>query len=183
MVSDSAALAEILAPTWLGGREITTIVVKNGEVIFSVALGDADQVLPAWEAGRSVVRETGRWPAISPGHGEPALALSERRNRRLSDPAGPDEHIMREAREAIAQIRRARDAAWPERPWQETLDLHLDRTRNLIGSAPDRAEVLNALPAESTALAVERWLLEWEERPGHVPPVSRAQPTWMFLPQ
>jgi hypothetical protein len=135
MVNDAAALAEILAPTWLRGREITTIALKNGEVIFSVALGDVDQARLAWEAGRSVVRETGRWPAISPGHGEPALTLSERRHRRVSDPRGPDEHIVREARDAIAEIRRARDAVWPERPWRETLDFHLDTTRNLIGTA------------------------------------------------
>ena len=182
MVNDSAVLAEILAPTWLGDREITSIALQNDEVVFSVSLERGEQVLPAWEAGRSVVHETGRWPALSPGYGAPRLNLRERRDRRLNDPAGRDAHIELAARDAIREIRHARDKTWPPEPLEQRIDAHLRRTRSLVGAAPEPTEVLSALPPGSTEIGLERWLLEWEDAQGTSVPASRDRPSWMFWP-
>lgn len=183
MVNDPVVFAEILSATWFGEQEIATISLDTGEVIFSVTLEDRDQVRPAWDAAQSVIGQTGRWAAISPGYSrQPELDLPQRRQHRLGDLAGPHAHIEGAARQAIEAIHRTRRATWPEQPLdQRIVEAHRQSTQRLVGVAPEPSEVVDALGADSPHAVVERWFLDWED--AHGEPLTTVElPKWSFWP-
>lgn len=157
MIDNSERLREVLAGTDFGEREITTIKLNSGALIFSVALDHAEEVLPMWSAARSVLEQTGRWPVLTPHYGDPP-AQDVHRRRLVSDSAIDD------ARLALSEIREERERVWPSRPMIDGLEQELEKTRFYFDVAPSRDEVLAIVPADAPPAELERWLFEWERR-------------------
>jgi hypothetical protein len=161
VIDDVESMREVLAGTDCGEHEMTTIKLNSGELIFSVALGCAEEVLPMWSAARSVLEQTGRWPVLTPHYADPPeLDVHRRRAQWSSEPS--DTAIADAARVALSEIRDERERVWPSRPMIDGLEQELEKTRFYFGEAPSRDEVLKFVPADASPAARERWLLDWE---------------------
>jgi Domain of unknown function (DUF4253) len=178
---DAQRLEAALAQTSLAGREITTIELSRwDEVIFAISL-EADEGQEAWQAGRGVFEQTGRWPVVVNSYPD---------GRSSANPyPGPypmggmsgltDEEVRTIGSAAVTEIEGARRAAFGEMDLERRMTWLLNRTKARVGVSPTPGDVLAALPNPVPERVAERWFLDWELACGRLPePVYRGYLDW-----
>jgi hypothetical protein len=176
VVRDPAALASALAPTALGGRQVVWARSING---FTVDC-EPEESVTAWQAARTVVTTTGRWPVLTMSgeqlHGGPYAR---------DFPPPPDPLAGLELPDVARVVPDLLSQRWPyrEQIWDPFVEQELGRTARDVGSAPERADVDRALGGRRSHVELNRLLLDWELAHGGVRgPIADDYLSW-YVPQ
>jgi hypothetical protein len=123
---------------------------------FLVVQAKPRDLLAEWAAARDLVPVTGRWPVVTTTWA-PSPAPSEilvGTGRKFAGSAG--------AAEKLAELRRKRSRMMLVEA--DELEAWLAQTRRLCGTAPELGELQAVWEEDTSAHALDRWLLAWEER-------------------
>ena len=168
MVADRAQLEAMLEGAALVGPVEALELPAWGQTVLRLGL-DPENVLAQWQAARALLPKSGRWPVATSA--VPADRPAWRAGVKTHVPTGAcqqsDESAVAAGEEALAEMRAVIAEQWPREPLAERLTYDLNATRGRCGLAPSEADVLAALPSDVSELALNRWLLGWEEDTPH----------------
>ena len=157
-----SSIEEALATTPLRGREVREVRVPGSAAVAYELDVEPEEAMAAQRAARSVVDRTSCWPVICEVGG--ADVYSRDLFADASSPAAVVEAASALTIERVFELRPSRSD--PDLPshltWPGVIESELHYTRRRVGSAPDVAQALAAVP-DPDLLALERWLLDWEE--------------------
>ncbi len=173
MIDSLDGLRTVFVDTPLEGREIVELpVLDTGEIAFALDV-DVSTLEPSWRAARARLDETGRWPIVSTcwSHGGGSFAEWVREEDLFSrfyfeeapdaGDVSPRALIERSRTSDVDTFLAALDRERrEEEDVAEILDLELEETGRVVGSAPARAELERA--ALESPHRLDRWLLDWE---------------------
>lgn len=133
-----------------------------------------------WQGLRDLVAVSGRWPAAVAGWAPGADAV----NRRTTAPhEGRDVSpigVMADAARLDLDARLEREEADAlQVDLEEWCEFDLEPTLQRCGRAPSLGDLERALGEEPGELAVERWVLEWEERHATDAVPASGRPTYL----
>jgi hypothetical protein len=197
MIDTIDALSRLLESTPLAGRQLAELaVLDSGELAFAVRIGP-DELETAWRSARGLLEATGRWPvAVSIpatcASWQASLVDADLFNRFFFEEAENTADISPQG--VLAAAAKADVPAFLERlagmqaadgPLeQDEIEEALANTRNSCGSAPELAEVSEALSSGSTdsdRYRLEQMLLAWEAAhcDASAQPADTAYQQWM----
>lgn len=171
MTDDVRHVEDVLLGTALGGRPVERVAFAGHtrlapppEVDHDVVLFvrcEPDEIEHAWQAARSVVDETSRWPVATAGwSGEPLEQELFSRIRQIADLPPPlDDHEL--DAHLGAKLDRRDSFRFPGHERQ--LGHELETTVRTFGSAPSLAEAQRNLGPDPGKHALDRWLFQWEQ--------------------
>ena len=159
-------LERLLRGTVLQDRWVLDLdEAESGEAVLGVDVRSADEVLDAWRTVERLLPLTRRWPIIAgmvDVSAQPLFDLSTLPSTDRSESA-------RLALRVFAEHEKAKAHADDEiegrtRTYRDFLTFHIGNTEHRCGEAPSEAEITGALPDSASEVALDRWLMNWEEQ-------------------
>jgi hypothetical protein len=164
VVTDRDEVVDALKGGVLRGREVRELSTEWGEV-FAIDIAAAE-LREAWSEARTRLPETGRWPvAVTAWNGRVEDEIFSRWLYGEGDnsPAAICERASALTLEdALARPHLLNAELYYAVEWERVVELELEYTRRRLGFAPAEDEVLS-LDLRPDHVALERWLLDWEE--------------------
>ena len=176
----------------LAGRDVRELSTESG-FAYAVEISSAE-LRTAWKQARALVQRLGRWPVATMGWNGP---VDERVFSRFT--YGDEDNSPRAICDRARRLTREDALNRPllfdaeshyARDWVDVVQFQRDGTHRRVGAAPALEEVL-ALDLRPDHVALERWLLDWEEarRPtrepdagGHLTWFEPGKCTLLLLP-
>jgi hypothetical protein len=163
--ADYAEVVKALDAALLAGRPVRE-VSTGSDVAYVVDIAP-DELRVAWKQARALAERLARWPVATTSWGSAAVGEDDFSRFPYGDGDNAPQAICARARELSREDALQRpmlfDAeTYYAREWEDVVRFQLDGTRRRVGAAPGLDEVL-ALDLSPHHVALERWLLEWEE--------------------
>ena len=165
MPSDYAEVVKALDAGLLAGRPVRE-VSTGSDIAYAVDIAP-DELRPVWKQARALVDRLGRWPVATTSWGSTAVGEDDFSRFPYGDGDNAPRAICSRARDLSREDALERPMLFDgetyyAREWRDVVQFQLDGTRRRVGAAPGLDEVL-ALDLSPDHVALERWLLEWEE--------------------
>jgi len=163
--SDYDAVVKALDAGLLAGRPVRE-VPTGWDIAYAVDISP-DEVRVAWQQARALVKRLGRWPIVTTSWGPAAVGEADFSRFYFGEGDNAPQAVCSRARE----LSREDALRWPSpldaesyfaREWRAVVQSDLDATLRRVGATPALDQVL-ALDLSPDHVALERWLLEWEE--------------------
>lgn len=156
----------------LGGREVRELSTDWGRV-FVIEIASSE-LREAWRELRTHVSQLGRWPLATTSwdHGSVDEETFARwlYGREDNSPQAVCARARAITLEDVMRRHRERSRSWDAENWERIVEVELNQTRRRFGASPTLEQAL-ALDLRANRVALERWLLDWEEarQPTRVP--------------
>jgi hypothetical protein len=164
MVSDRDEVAGALEGGVLGGRDVRQLSTDWGPV-FAIDVGSAE-LRETWGELRAHLPQLGRWPLATTSWDDGAVDEEIFARWLYGQEDNSPQAVCARARSVTLDdaLRpyRERDKSWIAENWERIVEVELRQTHRRLGTSPTLEEVL-ALDLCPDRVALDRWLLDWEE--------------------
>jgi Domain of unknown function (DUF4253) len=164
MVTDREEVAGALEGGLLASREVRELSTDWGRV-FAIDVGSAE-LREAWGELRARMPELGRWPLATMSWDDGAVDEEIFARWLYGQEDNSPQAVCARARtvtlDDALRPHRERDQSWIAENWERIVEVELRQTVRRLGASPTLDEVL-ALDLCPDRIALDRWLLDWEE--------------------